>query len=73
MHVWAIRVRLQIQRRLRDLALFDIALDSKPRGCDVAIDVPVVAVQSGPATRGTYDARMSSVAAGEFLHHNRKR
>jgi integrase len=33
MHVWAIRVRLQIERRLRDLALFDIAL--KLRGCDV--------------------------------------
>lgn len=35
MHVWAIRVRLQIARRTRDLALFDIALDSKLRGCDV--------------------------------------
>ena len=35
MHVWAIRVRLQIERRLRDLALFDVALDSKLRGCDV--------------------------------------
>ena len=32
MHVWAIRVRLQIAHRLRDLALFDIALDSKLRG-----------------------------------------
>ncbi|GAA4752605.1 site-specific integrase [Sphingomonas daechungensis] len=35
MHVWAIRVRLQIANRLRDLALFDIAVDSKLRGCDV--------------------------------------
>ena len=35
MHVWAIRVRLQIAGRVRDLALFDIALDSKLRGCDV--------------------------------------
>jgi integrase len=35
MHVWTIRVRLQIERRIRDLALFDIALDSKLRGCDV--------------------------------------
>jgi integrase len=35
MHVWAIRVRLQIARRIRDRALFDIALDSKLRGCDV--------------------------------------
>src|SRR6478735_8925826 len=35
MHVWAVRVRLQIARRVRDLALFDIALDSKLRSCDV--------------------------------------
>src|SRR5438270_7018371 len=35
MHVWTIRVRLQIEQRVRDLALFDIALDSKLRGCDV--------------------------------------
>ena len=35
MHVWAIRVRLQIDHCFRDLALFDIALDSKLRGCDV--------------------------------------
>lgn len=45
MHVWAIRVRLQIERRLRDLALFDIALDSKLRGCDVvSLRVPDIAV-----------------------------
>ena len=43
MHVWAIRVRLQIDGRLRDLALFDIALDSKLRGCDVvALRLPDV-------------------------------
>lgn len=43
MQVWAIRVRLQIERRLRDLALFDIALDSKLRGCDVvSLRVPDV-------------------------------
>ena len=43
MHVWAIRVRLQIEGRLRDLALFDIALDSKLRGCDVvALRLPDV-------------------------------
>lgn len=35
MHVWTIRVRLEIDRRVRDLALFDIALDSKLRGCDI--------------------------------------
>ena len=35
MHFWTIRVRLQIERRVRDLALFDVALGSKLRGCDV--------------------------------------
>jgi integrase len=51
MHVWAIRVRLQIERRLRDLALFDIALDSKLRGCDVvALRLPDVLV-SGSVRR----------------------
>ncbi len=34
-HVWAIRTRLQMQRRVRDLALFNLAIDSKLRGCDV--------------------------------------
>jgi integrase len=34
-HVWAIRTRLQMQRKARDLALFNLAIDSKPRGCDV--------------------------------------
>lgn len=35
MHVWGIRVRLQVERRIRDLALIDLAIDSKLRGCDV--------------------------------------
>ncbi len=34
-HVWAIRARLQISGRTRDLALFNLAIDSKLRGCDV--------------------------------------
>jgi len=34
-HVWGIRVRLQVGNRTRDLALFDLALDSKLRGCDL--------------------------------------
>ena len=33
--VWAIRVRLQLQHRRRDLALFNLAVDSKLRGCDL--------------------------------------
>jgi hypothetical protein len=33
--VWAIRVRLQLERHRRDLALFDLAIDSKLRGYDL--------------------------------------
>jgi len=33
--VWAIRIRLQIEERLRDLAMFNLAIDSKLRGCDL--------------------------------------
>ena len=33
--VWAIRVRLQLHHRARDLALFNLAIDSKLRGCDL--------------------------------------
>jgi integrase len=33
--VWSIRTRLLIEKRTRDLALFNLAIDSKLRGCDV--------------------------------------
>jgi len=33
--IWAIRIRLQLQHRTRDLALFDLGIDSKLRGCDL--------------------------------------
>jgi len=33
--IWAIRVRLEIYGRRRDLALFNLAIDSKLRGCDL--------------------------------------
>jgi integrase len=33
--VWAIRARLHLESRKRDLALFNLAIDSKLRGCDV--------------------------------------
>ncbi len=33
--IWAIRIRLQLRQRIRDLALFNLALDSKLRACDL--------------------------------------
>src|SRR5262249_53666957 len=34
-NVWSIRTRLQVEGRVRDLAMFNFAIDSKLRGCDV--------------------------------------
>lgn len=52
MHVWGIRVRLQVERRIRDLALFDLAIDSKLRGCDVvALRVGDVVAAGTPRRR----------------------
>lgn len=52
--VWAIRTRLQIQNRKRDLALFNLAIDSKLRGCDVvAIRVEDVAPGGYATDRAT--------------------
>lgn len=33
--IWAIRIRLQLAEKTRDLALFNLAIDSKLRGCDL--------------------------------------
>lgn len=33
--IWAIRIHLQFDRSIRDLALFNLAVDSKLRGCDL--------------------------------------
>ena len=43
--VWAIRIRLQISERLRDLAMFNLAIDSKLRGCDLEQN-PIIRVHS---------------------------
>ena len=52
--IWAIRTRLQLDRRTRDLALFNLAIDSKLRGCDlVALRVRDVAHGSLVAPRAS--------------------
>ena len=34
-HIWGIRIRLELEGKTRDLALFNMTLDSKLRGCDL--------------------------------------
>jgi integrase len=53
-HVWSIRTKLQIDGRIRDLAMFNLAIDSKLRGCDVvAIRVQDIAAGGYTADRAT--------------------
>ena len=53
-HVWAIRTRLQLSRPIRDLALFNLAIDSKLRGCDlVSLKVEEVAPHGYALDRAT--------------------
>jgi hypothetical protein len=57
-HVWAIRGMLQNERNKRDLAMFNLALDSKLRGCDVvAIKVEDVAPNGYSIDRATVRQR----------------
>jgi integrase len=57
-HVWAIRTRLQIASRTRDLALFNLAIDSKLRGCDVvSLKVEDVAAHGYAVDRATIRQR----------------
>ena len=57
-HVWSIRTKLQIEGRARDLAMFNLAIDSKLRGCDVvAIRVEDVAAGGYTADRATVRQR----------------
>lgn len=50
-HVWGIRIRLQVAQRRRDLALFDLALDSKLRACGL-VALRVSDLVSGGRVRG---------------------
>ena len=57
-HVWSIRTRLLLQGRIRDLALFYLAIDSKLRGCDV-VKIKIGELVSGGRVGGSRSARLS--------------
>jgi integrase len=82
--VWAIRARLELGRRIRDLALFNMAIDSKLRGCDlVALRVEDVAAGGEVKNRGVIIQKKTGrpvqfeitpqtrVAVGELLARER--
>ena len=52
--IWALRIRLQMEGRVRELALFNLGIDSKLRGCDlVALKVRDICHGDQVATRAT--------------------
>ena len=53
--VWAIRIRLQIANKKRDLALFNLALGSKLRSCDL------VKLKVSDVAHGTHMSKRSMV------------
>jgi hypothetical protein len=65
-HVWSIRAKLQLGRRTRDLAMFNLAIDRKLRGCDlVALPLmtsrPTATPSTGPmSAKGRPGARFGS-------------
>src|SRR6516165_7770161 len=60
-HVWAIRTMLQIERQVRELALFNLAIDSKLRGCNlVAIRTDDVAPNGYAIERATVRQRKTN-------------
>jgi integrase len=51
--VWSIRARLELKKRIRDLALFNLAIDSKLRACDLTrLKVEDIAAGGEVKTRG---------------------
>ena len=55
--IWSIRIRLQISAEARDLAMFNLAIDSKLRACDlISLRVDDVAMGSQIRSKGCGDA-----------------
>ena len=48
--IWSIRFFLDREGRMRDRALFDLAIDSKLRGCDL-VKIKIGSLVSGPTIR----------------------
>ena len=73
-HVWSIRSRLQFDNRVRDLAMFNLAIDSKLRGCDlVALKVEDVAPYGVVKQRATIRQRKTGRSVQfEITDHTRQ-
>ncbi len=63
--IWAIRIRLQIAKNVRDLALFNLAIDSKLRACDL-VKIRVIE-KAGLISACHLLSRLEHVAPGQLL------
>ena len=67
-HVWSIRTKLQLEGRTRDLALFNLAIDSKLRGCDVvAVRVDDVVLRDNLDEKGGGDQSFEAAAGSGVM------
>ena len=73
-HVWSIRTKLQMESKTRDLALFNLAIDSKLRGCDVvAVCVEDIAPNGYALNRATIRQKKTGRPVRfELTEHTRK-
>jgi integrase len=73
-HVWSIRTKLQLQGRTRDLAMFNLAIDSKLRGCDVvALKVEDIAPNGYAVDRATIRQKKTGLPVRfEITEHTRQ-
>jgi len=73
-HVWSIRSKLQAGGRTRDLAMFNLAIDSKLRACDVvALKVEDIAPNGYAADRATIRQRKTGLPVRfEMTEHTRQ-
>ena len=63
--IWAIRDRLEMQGRLRELALFDLGIDSKLRVCDL-VSLRVRDVCHGDRVAGRHQPGLAAQHSGRF-------
>ena len=73
-HVWSIRTRLLLEGRVRDLATFNLAIDSKLRGCDVvALKVEDVAPNGYAVDRAAKKDRATSQVRADRSNSSSRR
>ncbi len=71
--VWAIRVRLEISEKRRDLALFNLAIESKLRGCDL-VSLRVADIRTGAEVRNrskVLQSKTGNAVQFEITKHTR--